>query len=100
MVSICRSMFPLNWSDERRRGPLVIQFAKKTGDYSVLSHADICVLALTYKLDTKEKEIAAHAEKVSTEISISNSLLIHLVGIDRRSLLVKGGYRGIARVTP
>ncbi|KAH9833734.1 Nin one binding Zn-ribbon like-domain-containing protein [Rhodofomes roseus] len=36
----------------------VIQFAKKTGDYSVLSHADLCVLALTYALDVKEKEQA------------------------------------------
>jgi len=34
----------------------VIQFAKKTGDYSVLSHADLCVIALTYSLDKKEKE--------------------------------------------
>ncbi|TDL29818.1 hypothetical protein BD410DRAFT_709650 [Rickenella mellea] len=33
----------------------VTQFAKKTGDYSVLSHADLCVLALTYALDLKEK---------------------------------------------
>ncbi|KAI9000826.1 Nin one binding Zn-ribbon like-domain-containing protein [Trametes punicea] len=33
----------------------VIQWAKKTGDYSVLSHADICVLALTYELDEREK---------------------------------------------
>ena len=40
-----------------RRG-LVIQFAKKTGDYSVLSHADLSVLALTYALDVKEKELA------------------------------------------
>lgn len=33
----------------------VIQFAKKTGDYSVLSHADLSVLALTLFLDTEEK---------------------------------------------
>ncbi|THH12401.1 hypothetical protein EW145_g64 [Phellinidium pouzarii] len=33
----------------------VIQFAKKTGDYSVLSHADLCVLALTLALDTQGK---------------------------------------------
>lgn len=26
---------------------LVVDFAKKTGDYAVLSHADLCVLALT-----------------------------------------------------
>ncbi|KAI0774464.1 Nin one binding Zn-ribbon like-domain-containing protein [Fomes fomentarius] len=36
----------------------VTQWAKKTGDYSVLSHADLCVLALTYELDKAEKERA------------------------------------------
>ncbi|KAI0660796.1 Nin one binding Zn-ribbon like-domain-containing protein [Cubamyces menziesii] len=44
----------------------VIQWAKKTGDYSVLSHADVCVLALTYELDQQEKEVA---EKAKTESS-------------------------------
>ena len=34
----------------------MIQIAKKTGDYSALSHADLCVLALTYALDKAEKE--------------------------------------------
>ncbi|KAA1466594.1 hypothetical protein DENSPDRAFT_831452 [Dentipellis sp. KUC8613] len=34
----------------------VIQFAKKTGDYSVLSHADLCVIALTYALETQYKK--------------------------------------------
>ncbi|KAG1892219.1 Nin one binding Zn-ribbon like-domain-containing protein [Suillus subluteus] len=33
----------------------VIQFAKKTGDYAVLSHADICVLALTHSLHVREQ---------------------------------------------
>ncbi|KJA29838.1 hypothetical protein HYPSUDRAFT_31838 [Hypholoma sublateritium FD-334 SS-4] len=33
----------------------VIQWAKKTGDYSVLSHPDLCVLALTYLLKEEEK---------------------------------------------
>ncbi|KAI0353035.1 hypothetical protein OH77DRAFT_1427806 [Trametes cingulata] len=46
----------------------VIQFAKKTGDYSVLSHADLCVLALTYELDQREKE-AAQNEKANGEAS-------------------------------
>ncbi|OSD04641.1 hypothetical protein PYCCODRAFT_1386892 [Trametes coccinea BRFM310] len=41
----------------------VIQWAKKTGDYAVLSHPDICVLALTYELEEKEK---ADAEKAKT----------------------------------
>ncbi|KIL00489.1 hypothetical protein PAXRUDRAFT_821575 [Paxillus rubicundulus Ve08.2h10] len=35
----------------------VIQFAKKTGDYAVLSHADICVLALTHTLHEQEKAL-------------------------------------------
>ncbi|KIY49450.1 hypothetical protein FISHEDRAFT_41556 [Fistulina hepatica ATCC 64428] len=39
----------------------VIQWAKKTGDYAVLSHADICVLALTYALHEQEKAVAAKA---------------------------------------
>jgi RNA-binding protein NOB1 len=37
---------------------IAIAVAKKTGDYSVLSHADICVVALTYELDLHEKEEA------------------------------------------
>jgi RNA-binding protein NOB1 len=40
----------------------VIQFAKKTGDYSVLSHADLSVLALTYDLHIQAK---AEAEKIN-----------------------------------
>ncbi|KAH9899658.1 Nin one binding Zn-ribbon like-domain-containing protein, partial [Cubamyces lactineus] len=48
----------------------VIQWAKKTGDYSVLSHADICVLALTYELDQQEKEAA---EKSKTESSFEDA---------------------------
>ncbi|KII94965.1 hypothetical protein PLICRDRAFT_197945 [Plicaturopsis crispa FD-325 SS-3] len=54
----------------------VIQFAKKTGDYSVLSHADLCILALTYSLDKLDKEEALKAseEKTSTsDPSSSNS---------------------------
>ncbi|KAI3615197.1 20s-pre-rrna d-site endonuclease nob1 [Moniliophthora roreri] len=34
----------------------VIQWAKKTGDYSVLSHPDICVLALTHTLHEQAKK--------------------------------------------
>ena len=33
----------------------MIRTAKKTGDYAVLSHADLCVLALTLALHTKEE---------------------------------------------
>ncbi|KAI0772120.1 Nin one binding Zn-ribbon like-domain-containing protein [Trametes elegans] len=46
----------------------VIQWAKKTGDYAVLSHPDMCVLALTYELDQQEKELAEKA-KASAEAS-------------------------------
>ncbi|KAG5648866.1 hypothetical protein DXG03_000215 [Asterophora parasitica] len=34
----------------------VIQWAKKTGDYSVLSHPDLCILALTYALHEESKK--------------------------------------------
>ncbi|KAG6830322.1 hypothetical protein H0H92_001257 [Tricholoma furcatifolium] len=37
----------------------VIQWAKKTGDYSVLSLADLSVLALTYALHEEAKKVAA-----------------------------------------
>ncbi|OJT05334.1 20S-pre-rRNA D-site endonuclease nob1 [Trametes pubescens] len=43
----------------------VIQWAKKTGDYAVLSHPDICVLALTYELDQQEKEATEKAKTAS-----------------------------------
>ncbi|TFK55586.1 hypothetical protein OE88DRAFT_1621259 [Heliocybe sulcata] len=39
----------------------VIQSAKSTGDYSVLSHADLCVLALTYALHSQHKSPASGA---------------------------------------
>jgi rRNA maturation endonuclease Nob1 len=38
--------------------PPVIQGAKKTGDYAVLSHPDLCVLALTYSLHKREEAAA------------------------------------------
>lgn len=41
----------------------MIQFAKKTGDYSVLSHADLSVLALTYALDMKERAVKEKAQE-------------------------------------
>ncbi|KAF8812233.1 hypothetical protein BYT27DRAFT_7182666 [Phlegmacium glaucopus] len=34
----------------------VIQWSKKTGDYSVLSHPDLCVLALTFSLHEEDKK--------------------------------------------
>jgi len=41
----------------------VIQWAKKTGDYSVLSHADMCVIALTYMLNEEYKKEQAEKEE-------------------------------------
>jgi rRNA maturation endonuclease Nob1 len=58
---------------------LVIQFAKKTGDYTVLSHADLSVLALTYDL---HKQYKAESEKKALEtvrsyvIEIENHLTV------------------------
>lgn len=46
---------------------VVIQCAKKTGDYAVLSYADLCVLALTHSLDVLAKQAA--------KIVVSESLL-------------------------
>ncbi|PBK69757.1 hypothetical protein ARMSODRAFT_1037140 [Armillaria solidipes] len=45
----------------------VIQWAKKTGDYSVLSHPDLCVLALTHTLHEQAK-----LEKVNQEAEVNN----------------------------
>ncbi|XP_006456832.1 hypothetical protein AGABI2DRAFT_188646 [Agaricus bisporus var. bisporus H97] len=41
----------------------VIQWAKKTGDYSVLSHADMCVIALTHMLNEEHKKEKAELVK-------------------------------------
>lgn len=43
---------------------LVTEFAKKTGDYSVLSHADLCVLALAYVVDMEAKARETHQTEV------------------------------------
>lgn len=47
---------------------LVIQYAKKTGDYSVLSAPDLAVLALTYALQQQDK--AAQEKQAQDEQSI------------------------------
>ncbi|KAK7060399.1 20S-pre-rRNA D-site endonuclease nob1 [Paramarasmius palmivorus] len=44
----------------------VIQWAKKTGDYSVLSHPDICVLALTHTLHEQAKKQESEQQKNDT----------------------------------
>ncbi|KAK0190811.1 Nin one binding Zn-ribbon like-domain-containing protein [Armillaria mellea] len=48
----------------------VIQWAKKTGDYSVLSHPDLCVLALTHTLHEQAK-----LEKVNKEAEVVKDTL-------------------------
>ncbi|KAH9948398.1 Nin one binding Zn-ribbon like-domain-containing protein [Amylocystis lapponica] len=48
-----------------------IQYAKKTGDYAVLSHADLCVLALTYSLDVRDKEAAKTLSESHTEKTVN-----------------------------
>ncbi|KAJ6490296.1 Nin one binding Zn-ribbon like-domain-containing protein [Mycena vitilis] len=45
----------------------VIQGAKKTGDYAVLSHPDLCVLALTYGLHQREKAAKANESANKTD---------------------------------
>ncbi|KAF8897833.1 Nin one binding Zn-ribbon like-domain-containing protein [Infundibulicybe gibba] len=59
----------------------VIQWAKKTGDYSVLSHPDICVLALTYLLHgeaTKLKEKQA-AEQILEQTASAPSPIVESI---------------------
>lgn len=54
---------------------LVIQWSKKTGDYSVLSHPDLCVLALTYALheeDQQENEKQRSQQEASPPASLFN----------------------------
>ncbi|KAF8914193.1 Nin one binding Zn-ribbon like-domain-containing protein [Gymnopilus junonius] len=53
---------------------LVIQWAKKTGDYSVLSHPDLCVLALTYLLDEEDKK-AKTEQKGQTQSGTASAKL-------------------------
>ncbi|KNZ77179.1 20S-pre-rRNA D-site endonuclease nob1 [Termitomyces sp. J132] len=48
-----------------------IQWAKKTGDYSVLSHADICVLALTHALHEEAKKTTQQNTEAVPEASRS-----------------------------
>lgn len=51
-------------------GRPVIQWSKKTGDYSVLSHPDLCVLALTHTLHEEAKEQGANKEVESREAGV------------------------------
>ncbi|KIP12744.1 hypothetical protein PHLGIDRAFT_61259 [Phlebiopsis gigantea 11061_1 CR5-6] len=46
----------------------VIQWAKKTGDYSVLSNPDLCVIALTYMLEQRHKEEEPSKEIQNTPV--------------------------------
>ena len=53
---------------------VVIQWAKKTGDYSVLSHPDLCVLALTYVLDQEDK-LAKEKAKLELQAQLAGYIL-------------------------
>ena len=53
---------------------VVIQWAKKTGDYSVLSHPDLCVLALTYVLDQEDK-LAKEKAKLEIQAQMAGYIL-------------------------
>ncbi|KAI6047513.1 Nin one binding Zn-ribbon like-domain-containing protein [Pisolithus marmoratus] len=52
----------------------VIQFAKKTGDYAVLSHADICVLALTHTLHEEEEELRQRQQEVTPDQAATSTV--------------------------
>lgn len=52
----------------------VVQFAKKTGDYAVLSHADICVLALTHSLHVREQASLEDNPKESVTNEIDDNV--------------------------
>ena len=58
--------------DEDPLDDVAITVAKKTGDYSVLSHADICVIALTYELDSQEKEGPEDSQVSLIHLSVKN----------------------------
>jgi RNA-binding protein NOB1 len=64
---VCVSRFRLM---ERFEVVLVIQWAKKTGDYAVLSCADLCILALTYSLHVRGKE--EHPQKETSDACRDN----------------------------
>ncbi|KZV77105.1 hypothetical protein PENSPDRAFT_621400 [Peniophora sp. CONT] len=53
----------------------VVQFAKKTGDYAVLSHPDLAVLALTHALDVQAKEEAEKAVTAQEGTTIEPAVL-------------------------
>ncbi|KAF9464885.1 Nin one binding Zn-ribbon like-domain-containing protein [Collybia nuda] len=57
----------------------VIQWAKKTGDYSVLSHPDLCVLALTHLLHEEGKEARGKTLLEDHPIDIETQPEINLV---------------------
>ncbi|KAF8915322.1 hypothetical protein CPB85DRAFT_1432927 [Mucidula mucida] len=53
----------------------VIQWAKKTGDYSVLSHPDLCVLALTHTLheQAKTERLLKRTDSIEPTTDIDNA---------------------------
>jgi len=61
---------------------LAISVAKKTGDYSVLSHVDICVVALTYELDLQEKSEGLQVSFIHLALKNLRLVEIRLNGIE------------------
>ncbi|CAA7260060.1 unnamed protein product [Cyclocybe aegerita] len=51
----------------------VIQWAKKTGDYTVLSHPDICILALTHALSQEDKKANEEANEKETQTETASN---------------------------
>lgn len=52
----------------------MIQWSKKSGDYSVLSQPDLCVLALTYMLEQEALKEEAAAAKTAAAAAAAEAL--------------------------
>ena len=56
----------------------MIQWAKKTGDYSVLSHPDLCVLALAYSLSEEDKKLKEKEAALMVRINDNTFIVIQM----------------------
>ena len=56
----------------------MIQWAKKTGDYSVLSHPDLCVLALAYLLSEEDKGLKEKEAALMVRINDNTFIVIQM----------------------
>jgi RNA-binding protein NOB1 len=80
-ASLAHGVFDIQSMLFRLRPISVIQWAKKTGDYAVLSHPDLCVLALTYMLQEQGKK----AKEMVTEKPESEQASISTLYAERKS---------------